>query len=139
VSNKFQDLNYLKAIPKRVDCWLSSKPKKSSKTPRTNKNAQKSPAKIKEQDFSKTAKIYNKLPSKRYNEDNTSGKPDGMKKSPEGNHYKMNASNPNLRGKAVGIRKNTTQNPNTGNIAINTLRYDKHDMSQDTYGVFMNE
>ena len=65
VSNQFQDLKYLKTIPKRVDCWLPTKSKKPVKTPKGKKGKvlKTNEEKV---DFSKTTKIYGKLPSQRY-------------------------------------------------------------------------
>lgn len=55
VSTKFQDLKYLKTIPKRVDWWLDTKPKKNMQTP-SSKSSSKMDQVKQGQNFSKTVK-----------------------------------------------------------------------------------
>ena len=52
VSNKFQNLGYLKKIPKRVDCWLPKKEKKHAQTPSARIKGD-IPGKAENVDFSK--------------------------------------------------------------------------------------
>jgi len=110
VSNKFQDLKYLKAIPKRVDWWLAGKPKKGVQTPSNRQQEVELGFERETSKFAQTQKFPKRTKTtKRY--DDTRNEPIqkdensrgvGLKKSletlPEINRMRTSHQSPNFDG-----------------------------------------
>lgn len=86
VTNEFQDLKYLKAIPKRVDCWLGAKTKKQTVQTPSSKDQKNVGGSMSNLKFSQTFKgSSNKaqMPSPYTNRNDKESKGVGLRKSLE--------------------------------------------------------
>lgn len=137
VSNQFQDLGYLKAIPKRVDCWLSNKPKKSTQTPK-NKVEAAITGNADKVDFSKTAKIYSKLPSNRYVDPQEQQNMNEAKNNRKEFLRKHGSPSTFKKGRGLESQKSADPFPEIGYIGASSprLEIDGQNMSYDTYGLY---
>ena len=137
VSNQFQDLGYLKAIPKRVDCWLSNKPKKTTQTPKNRVGGSISASSDKV-DFSKTAKIYSKLPSNRYVDPQEQQNMNEAEKNRKEFLRKHGSPSTFKKGRVLGSQKSAEHFPEMGYLGASSprLELDGQNMSYDTYGLY---
>jgi hypothetical protein len=135
VTGQFQNLNYLKKVPKRVDCWLASGTKKNSATPKNNRNKSLNSS-ADQADFSKTTKIFNKLPSNRYiNEDNTKNFEDAKKNREE---FLKKHGSPNVgKKKTFKNRRSTEKSPEMG--YLNSPRTEFDGLSIDAYNMYQDD
>lgn len=137
VTGQFQDLKYLKKVPKRVDCWLANNPKKSSSTPRNNSMARSLNNSSSDQaDFSKSTKIFHKLPSNRYLDENNIKNFEDAKKNRE--EFLKKHGSPNLvKKKTIGNRKSTENFPEMGYLGSPRIEFDGQ--SVETYGLYQED
>jgi hypothetical protein len=137
VTGQFQDLKYLKKVPKRVDCWLANNPKKSSSIPRNNSMTKSLNNSSSDQaDFSRSTKIFNKLPSNRYVDENNIKNFEDAKKNRE--EFLKKHGSPNLvKKKTIGNRKSTENFPEMGYLGSPRMEFDGH--SIETYGLYQED
>jgi hypothetical protein len=136
VTGQFQNLKYLKKVPKRVDCWLASSTKKTSATPKNNRDRSLNSSSD-QADFSKTTKLFNKLPSNRYiNEDNTKNFEDAKKNREE---FLKKHGSPNITGKKKTSqnRRSAQKSPEMGYLHSPRTEFDV--LSIDAYNMYQDD
>lgn len=128
-----QNLSYLKAVPKRVDCWLS-KDRKMSQTSRQH-DLNSSINSGNKADLSKTTKILDKLSQNRYSEDIDNQNFEQAQKNREEFLLKFNTPQGSKNGKGFKKRKSKVALKGQNFMREGSPQIDlSHDISQEVPG-----